>query len=443
MGVGGKTASQPHTRSAFDAPHEACLIRTLTPGHVLAFTAFLILPLAVMAPILLSSLVAAVGLAALVLLLLDPRLASGIPWGFVVGLGLLLAWGGLSTLWSVDAAQSLLLAGKLLASLVGGTALVALARSLSTDARRMVEGALILGVATGFALLAFEQATGGAIHRAARQFLNPEDPRFVYSVAFNRSTVMIALLIWPAICGLLRRGHRLLAGLAFAAGLALIGQLENTASLLAGAIGLVVFAAALVSAKWTARTLVALVLVGTALIPFAPTTVLEPNRMARLVPGIEMPHFHRLVIWHFVAERIAERPVAGWGLNASRSIPGGSDAVLLVLGDRDGDGAAVAKLRQSVMEQLPLHPHSAALQWWLELGAVGALMGAGLIVALIHASRRRSGARAETAATLAMVTAAISVSMLSYNIWQSWWVAALWLCAAMVLAVRRGEHARD
>jgi exopolysaccharide production protein ExoQ len=268
---------------------------------------------------------------------------------------------------------------------------------------------------------------------------------------------MIALLIWPTMYVLLRRGHRLLAGLTVAAGLALIGQRENTASLLAAAVALVVFVAALASTKWTARTLAVLVLVGVALMPFAPTTVLEPNRVARLVPGIEMPHFHRLVIWRFVAERIAKRPVTGWGLNASRSIPGGDDTVSLVLEGREEDGAAADSLRQSVMEQLPLHPHSAALQWWLELGAVGALLGAGLLVALILASRGRSPAsrgqspasrgrgvgRAEVAATLALMTAAISVSMLSYNIWQSWSVAALWLCAALVLAVRRGDRARD
>jgi hypothetical protein len=117
------------------------LIRTITPGHVLAFTAFLILPLAVMAPILLSSLFAVVGLATLILLFVDRRLANGIPWGFVAAIGLLLAWAGLSVLWSVDAAQSLKLAGKLLASLVGGAALVALARSLSAEERHMVESA--------------------------------------------------------------------------------------------------------------------------------------------------------------------------------------------------------------------------------------------------------------------------------------------------------------
>src|SRR5262249_50005268 len=32
---------------------------------------------------------------------------------------------------------------------------------------------------------------------------------------------------------------------------------------------------------------------------------------------------HRLEIWNFVGRHIAERPVLGWGLDASRAIPGG------------------------------------------------------------------------------------------------------------------------
>ena len=33
---------------------------------------------------------------------------------------------------------------------------------------------------------------------------------------------------------------------------------------------------------------------------------------------------HRLEIWHFAGQRIAERPLLGWGLDASRAIPGGN-----------------------------------------------------------------------------------------------------------------------
>src|SRR6185437_5404764 len=36
---------------------------------------------------------------------------------------------------------------------------------------------------------------------------------------------------------------------------------------------------------------------------------------------------HRLLIWSFAGDRIAERPFAGWGLDSARAIPGGSDEI--------------------------------------------------------------------------------------------------------------------
>jgi O-antigen ligase len=36
------------------------------------------------------------------------------------------------------------------------------------------------------------------------------------------------------------------------------------------------------------------------------------------------PSASRLEIWSLVAEHIKERPIAGWGLDAARRLPGGS-----------------------------------------------------------------------------------------------------------------------
>ena len=69
--------------------------------------------------------------------------------------------------------------------------------------------------------------------------------------------------------------------------------------------------------------------------------------------------YHRLLVWGFTADRIEERPVLGWGLNASRAVPGG------------------AKSLDVSEPALPLHPHNAALQWRLELGILGVLFGVG------------------------------------------------------------------
>ena len=70
---------------------------------------------------------------------------------------------------------------------------------------------------------------------------------------------------------------------------------------------------------------------------------------------------HRLLIWDFAGKRIAERPLLGWGLDASRAIPGGKELI------------------RPDQKRLPLHPHDAALQVWLELGLPGAVLFALLL----------------------------------------------------------------
>ena len=59
--------------------------------------------------------------------------------------------------------------------------------------------------------------------------------------------------------------------------------------------------------------------------------------LARGVPaaGIPPSAAHRLLIWDFVIARIADRPLLGWGMEASRVVPGHRDHPGL-LGRRDG-----------------------------------------------------------------------------------------------------------
>jgi O-antigen ligase len=126
--------------------------------------------------------------------------------------------------------------------------------------------------------------------------------------------------------------------------------------------------------------------------------------------------FHRAVIWAFVAERIAEKPVLGWGMHASRDMPGGHSKIT------------------EIAEKIPLHPHNAPLQIWLELGAVGALAFAALLAWL---ARKTAGPPLRQAVSVATLVTAVMVASLSYGIWQGWWVATLWLLAALAAATQR------
>ncbi len=89
----------------------------------------------------------------------------------------------------------------------------------------------------------------------------------------------------------------------------------------------------------------------------SPSPCRSPRLLTRAVvaihhaaPWIKYSGIHRLLIWRFTADRIAERPALGWGMDASRALPGGKTDLAQLFPD-------AGLLPGS--EALPLHPHDA------------------------------------------------------------------------------------
>jgi len=136
---------------------------------------------------------------------------------------------------------------------------------------------------------------------------------------------------------------------------------------------------------------------------------------------------HRLGIWAFSSTRALERPLTGWGFSTARAIPGGRKN-LLILGEPNDDAPSI-----------PLHPHNATIQIWLEAGAPALILVLLVVARAVWAIPRRCTERRDAAALLAMCTAIIAIANMSYGIWQGWWLSAIWLCMALGLAVIRPQ----
>jgi O-antigen ligase len=134
---------------------------------------------------------------------------------------------------------------------------------------------------------------------------------------------------------------------------------------------------------------------------------------------------HRFYIWDFAGKRIAERPLLGWGLDSSRSIPGGKELI------------------RTNQERLPLHPHDAALQVWLELGLPGAVLAALLLSWLWLRLAAVTWPRLYAAAAGSSLAAGSTVLSAGWGVWQEWWIATLSLAMFAILAMARaaGEPA--
>ena len=104
---------------------------------------------------------------------------------------------------------------------------------------------------------------------------------------------------------------------------------------------------------------------------------------------------------------------------------------------------ATGESRNIFAEPIPLHPHNAILQVWLELGAVGAGFLAFFLVEILHLVQRVTQNRWEAAVCYGIFTSGLTISSLSYGIWQSWWLASLLLAAAFMAVIVEGSANND
>ena len=144
---------------------------------------------------------------------------------------------------------------------------------------------------------------------------------------------------------------------------------------------------------------------------------------------------HRLFIYQFSSRKIFEKPFLGWGMDSSRSIPGGANmAEIHDCGHKEGRPTT-----HKIGEQIPLHPHSAALQVWLELGAVGVVILVGLLGALILRWQRGLASGPGRPLIAGLLTAIFLVYSISFGLWQSWLIFALIFLCAIIRALRIGN----
>jgi exopolysaccharide production protein ExoQ len=334
----------------------------------------------------------------------------------------IVVWGGASILWAVRPDESLSKLLDLTAIIAGTLALISAARTLSTADSKRLTTALTLGLVLALTVLLAEITGGTALIGLIRD-TGFKSSGEIYSL-YNRGIGVAALMVWPAALALTGYGHRI-AGLVLILACLVLALAFNALSvaiaLMAGA------ACCLIMLAGVRRFALALAVAAPVLIlthPFAMHAGIDrfaPPSRAEISQNISINH--RFIIWEFTSQKILERPLLGWGFNASRSLPGAQKTVPLL----NEPNAPVGEL-------ISLHPHNAILQWWLELGLIGAALAGLLAASLFRCTDKLSDTRARALACGQLVTG-LGIASLSFGAWQSWWLASLALSAFFLLLV--------
>jgi O-antigen ligase len=377
----------------------------------LCAAALLFFPLLLLAPRGIAPLASVAILFGAVLVVVRSRrsLASHLVTAPAVLLLALVVWGLVSAAWSPDPLRSLA-QGARLAGLVA--AAFAMAASEFVSAPRRLASFLLAGFVIAILMATIDLATNGALSR-------PFSSRVYQPAWLNQASDAFAILLLPTGTALVASGYRL-PGLFFGAvGAATVFALAGTAAKVSLAVG--VICALLCYYRRVPVTRIAAVLAVLAVVT-APLTLSRADRAAGVLHAadwVKMSAGHRLLIWSFVGDRIAEHPLRGWGIEASRAIPGGSDPI------RPGE------------TWLPLHPHNTPLQIWLELGVPGATLLALLYGWFWLSVGKAPWPRLYAAAACGALATAFVASFGTYGVWQEWWQGTLSFALFMTLVMAR------
>lgn len=347
----------------------------------------------------------------------------------------LLIWIGVSLFWTFDQALGAKTLLPLSALFALGLFMIEETKSITPALSNTIGIYLVAGIAVAIFLLLFESVTGNWLTRFGRGIAWHDVIKFstggINIEAFVKNgIVLLSILIWPALSNLWHQRQKIWAGAFLAATVYLAFRFSASTAiiaLLAAAIGVTLaFTRKKMTSILIASTFGLLVLG----MPFGTHLAIGDktvNEIGQSAYDMKIPNsaINRLIIWQFSTKRILEKPFTGWGMNTAREIPGGSEKYTLRVTNAAGNKFTLFR-----EFYVPLHTHNQAIQIWLELGAIGAILIAGFGWLFI----RRLGKEETDPAVFGVVISIIVFNLLSFGAWQSWWIATQFLCLAIAIA---------
>ena len=354
--------------------------------------------------------------------------------------GLLILYGTLSAIWAIDPIASLRLALRLFLLSAAGLMLCGIVATLTPEQRRFIARTAFSGAALAVILMYIDVLGDGVIQL---NILHEAQANYGRTVSF------LTLIIWALVAQPeLRNRPMFVLGMVVIVSVILF-QTPGFAAKIAMLAGLVTLFCAWRFRAQFSKIVYALIAIAFLLGPTLARKFDQPDYYRPLIVADSefansrwtVALAHRLHIYGYTAKRALEYPIFGWGLDASRRIPDGTNPLKVEhLGfTRDElSNNAAAWIDRGTAVHLPLHPHNTPLQIWLELGLLGALMSCGLVIYLV-----RAAAHHHHPAGLALCISALVIANFSYGAWQSWWLSGLWLVSALYLVGVSPNKSKD
>ena len=346
----------------------------------------------------------------------------------VINVTLIMIWGLISALWSVDAGRSLNIAMSISIILAFGILLIRTLTVFNAHELQKLLPAFSYGMLMAFAMLTVELSSDGWV---LGHFKTPAD-----KWEFHKPAVILMSMIGPLLAYWAHQ-RRWLVFSALIIDIAYI-QSKLDSDAVSGALVIAIICLILfIVSKRLFNVLSAILVIGCLSSPFIAQHVLTPNNFETYIPKLNDPHyFHRLYIWNYTAKRGAERFWTGFGMDASRHIQFKEE---LRWNQKKIDDNGMVILQPMNAHTISMHPHNAFLQWWLELGFIGIVLISILLMSILRSLHQVTTIHGRWVQACLRITPFVVglIACVSYGIWQNWWMTTLIMTYAMVVLTNR------
>lgn len=334
------------------------------------------------------------------------------PW--LLALMALLLWCWITQFWSpYQVAKPLGNAAKLFIIVIGYCAIITAFQSLSPKLQNRFQNVFIIGAVIAVGITLIELSSGYKLSLLV-------DPVNANEALWRRKAdselnlgrgILTYVQFLPVLILMLavKFKHGIWAGAALAIGFMIAAILND---LILPPIVMIACGFVMILAwrfpKMVTRTVLAGVILLVLLGPF--TGLFAKMLSADTLLSVPLSLEHRFRMWSYCWDLIAENPLFGHGFDASRTY---QDTFLA----RNGRDIVIVSL----------HPHNAAIQIWLETGAIGAGLAALTVALLIKPAVHFANTPIKASALCGTITAVILFGLTTIGVWQYWWIGSIFI----------------
>lgn len=315
-------------------------------------------------------------------------------------------WGGISSFWSLDPRGTLLLFGRLILLTWGGLVFYRSLTTMSDDDIRKLLKFFLLGILIACALIIINH------------FL--DSPRTLLKGKTNAQAFVTLGLTLVLSSFVVLKNPRLFIFIFFLS--YTLTFVDCDTALLALWTG---WGSGLLFYLWPKgikHLMIVFTTIGILTTPFVIKAYVNEPLIEKVNNKIKIhSYIHRLYVMQATASHITNKWLLGHGLDSSRHAAFSEKKEWTMYGNH---GPYTVK-----SAEIPTHPHNAPLQWWLELGMVGAFIAAFinfLILKSIPPSKDPYSLMA-----FGLYTATQTIAWINLGFWQNWWLAILLILGSL------------